>query len=247
MSEKRSKKSDVKTKETKKTKVDKLLRDLDNNVETSKSKVPPKKQKKEHKVVDEPIEFSTKKPSDPLKKFVEKNNPDYIKKRKDYAKAPEVKKRRYSLGLKRRHTNAALLAVLNPKNEIPLKDEEGNKYYVELGRLVKEDGEGKKWLIRADARGKKIKYYPVENDYDLLSEKYDHEITTKNKDDLEKVYEDLKRLFDGDPELEDRLKSKRVIVDTKLDDKDCYWKQLTEDEKQDMLDKIREQIDAVDK
>jgi len=168
------------------------------------------------------------------RRWLKNHDPEYAKRRREYANIPELQERRKKLARMRR---TRVNAIINVVNQIPLKDEDGNKYYFYQGRLIKEDfGQGKKWIVKGDKSGK-IYYYPFNHDDDLANPEIDKAVN--RLEESPELKEFLQKLFEGDPEAENQVRKTKQLIPTQLPIEDCYWKNLQEDQKNKLLEKIK--------
>lgn len=169
------------------------------------------------------------------KTWIKHHDPAYIAERKKYAADPEIKERRNKLSRMRRAGSAAAVSCF--KKFGPLTDAQGNTYQWIHGRVCK----NKKEVVRR-ARNGVIHYLPYSEEDDLKNAKYDAPIITEED---KKLYQAVKKLFEGDENIENVVKRTKVVVDKQLTDEDCFWKNLSETQKNKILEKLKPQSSAV--
>lgn len=167
-----------------------------------------------------------------VKSWIKRNDPDYIAKMKELSKREDIKKKRNEAGRIRRAGHSATHAVF--KLYSPLTDKEGNTYVWndKYKRLLKNSNE----VVRR-ARNGTLHFMPYETESDLENPKYDEPIFTVD----EKLCDNVEKLLNGDPELNQKMKKRKFVVERELDDSDCFWKKLTRDEKHKLLKKLKKQ------
>jgi hypothetical protein len=163
------------------------------------------------------------------KMWLKHHSKDYLEERKKYAEDPDVKERRNILSRSRRAGSSA--AVNTFKKFGPLTDSHGNSYEWRQGRVCK----NKKEVVRRGKNGV-IYYMPYSDEDDLKDPKYDAPIIT---DEDKKLYQTVKKLFDGDESIEQIVKQTKIVVAKELSDEDCFWKNLSQEEKEKILRKLK--------
>lgn len=175
---------------------------------------------------------------DPLesktKTWLNRHNPEYISIQKQKSKEDEVKKKRNTLSRVRRAGLSASHAVF--KQFSPLTDKEGNVYSWndKYKRLLRNNSD----VVRR-ARDGTLHYIPYEDESDLDDEKFDAPLTTEVD---KRLAENVEKLLEGDEELDKAMRKRKVVVIKELTDKDCYWKQLSEVDKKELLKKVRKNL-----
>lgn len=165
------------------------------------------------------------------KQWIKHHDPNYIEERKKYASDPKIKARRNELSRMRRASSASAVAIL--KKFGPLKDKDDNVYELINGRLCK----NKKEVIRR-ARNGVIHYIPYEEEEELKNPKFDAPIVTEED---KKLYQAVKKLFEGDESIENIVKKTKIVVAKELKDEDCFWKNITDDQREKILKKLKPQ------
>jgi len=166
-----------------------------------------------------------------LKTWLKRNDPDYVRKMKDLSKNDDVKTKRNYQSRIRRAGHSACYAVFRKFS--PLKDSLGNEYVWndKYKRLLKNSKE----VVRR-ARDSTLHYIPYSDEEDLDDSKFDEPIVTEVDSQL---CESVEKLFDGDEELHQKMKSRKFVVIREIDDDDCFWKRLTDQEKKKLLKKLK--------
>jgi len=134
-----------------------------------------------------------------------------------------------ALSRSRRAASAAINTILREKGQ--LTDKDGNIYTLTHKRIVKNG----KQVVRK-ARDGTLHFIDFQDAEELKDPKFDAPIVS---DIEEKVYETLEKIFDGDEELHHKMKKSKVVVPVELSDEDCFWKNLSEEEKKKILKKIK--------
>lgn len=163
------------------------------------------------------------------KNWLKHHDPSYIEERKKYADDPDVKERRNVQSRSRRAGTSAAVNIL--KKFGPLKDAKGNEYAWNTGRVCKNNAE----VVRRGKNGM-IYYMPYSDEEELKDPKYDAPIVT---DEDKKLYQTVKRLFEGDDDIEAVIKQTKIVVAKELSDEDMFWKSLSTDEKENILKKLK--------
>jgi hypothetical protein len=170
-----------------------------------------------------------------VKKFLKNNDPANIQKRKKYSDDEKVQNRRKILNELRRKMQTATKIVLEGR---PLYDEDGNQYYIKHNRLIRTNSsKNTKEIVTANRKTKELLYTPFNTEIDLLDENF--KLKTPEETNDSQLYEAVKDLFNGESELEEAIKQKKVLKDTTIPDEECYWQTLKEEEKQRLLDKLK--------
>lgn len=168
-----------------------------------------------------------------IKKFLKNNDPENIEKRKKYSSDEKVKLRRKRLNELRRKMHSATVVLLQ---DTPLYDEDGNEYYVKHNRLVRKTTKGEKAIVIANRRTKELLYTPFEDELDLLDDNF--KINCPEQEDNQMLYTAVKDLLEGKSDLEETIKQKKELKETEIPDEECYWKKLSEDQKEKLLQKL---------
>jgi hypothetical protein len=163
------------------------------------------------------------------KTWLKHHDPEYIKERKKYAADPVIKARRNILSRRRRASSAAAVCTL--KKFGPLTDPQGNTYQWTNGCVCK----NKKEVVRR-ARNGVIHFLPYENEEELKDTKFDAPIITEED---KKLYQSVKKLFEGDESIESVVKKTKKVIIKELTDEDCFWKSLDETQKSKILEKLK--------
>jgi len=151
------------------------------------------------------------------KAWLKHHDPSYLEERKKYASDPDTKARRNILSRSRRAGSAA--AVVTFKKFGPLTDPQGNTYQWNQGRVCKNNKE----VVRR-ARNGMIHFLPYTDVEDLKNSKFDAPIITEED---KKLYQTVKKLFEGDESIENIVKKTKIVVARELKDEDCFWKSLS--------------------
>jgi hypothetical protein len=178
---------------------------------------------------------STRTSHEVLKTFIRTNNPKIKTERKEYAQDPTIKATRNRNNQKRRTTCSTALSLLKTQT---LTDDEDNRYCVKNNRMIKMKPNKSKCVLKCNKKGE-IFEFPFKTEDELDDPRFDEPIKApKHKNDL---YENLKKLLDGDEELAALLKTKKKLVEVPVDEDDLYWKNLDEDEKKALLKKVKKE------
>lgn len=169
------------------------------------------------------------------KQWIKHHDPAYIKERKKYAADPAIKDRRNVLSRRRRASSAAAVSIL--KKYGPLTDPSGNSYHWGNGCVCK----NKKEVVRR-ARNGVMHFLPYEDEDELKNPKYDSPIIT---DEDKKLYQAVKKLFEGDESIENVIKKTKIVVAKELTDEDCFWKSLNESQKSKILEKLKPNANSI--
>ena len=167
-----------------------------------------------------------------LKNFIKNHNPSVIKNRTEYSSQQSVIDRRKELNKFRRICASTVMNLLRNNK---LTDGKGNTYYIQYNKLIRENGDNKE-IIKCDKKGK-IDSYKFMDEMDLLN--IDLSQIFPPNDNKEELHNVLSRLLEGDETIENIIKKKKKIIDTELEDKDCYWKTFTDEQKQEFLNQIK--------
>lgn len=167
-----------------------------------------------------------------LKNFVKNHAPNTIAKRHEYAKDDSVQKRRKDLNYVRRKGASTSMNILR---NIKLYDVKGNEYYIIHNRVIREK-DGQKEILYCDKRGV-VTGYPFKDEIELLSLNLDSIFPKTNNQ--KELHEALKKLLDGDKNIEELIKKKKSIVHTEMDDQECYWKNMDAEEKEKLLNLLK--------
>jgi len=167
-----------------------------------------------------------------VKTWLKRHDPTYVEKMKALSKDEGAKTKRNDAGRVRRAGHAATHTIF--KKFSPLTDTEGNVYRWNdtYKRLIK-DG---KFVVRR-ARNGSVHYMPFETEEDLESSKYDEPILSET--DI-KLYENVEKLLNGDEELDQKMRTRKFMVERTLTDEDCFWKKLSPAEKRKLIKKLRQ-------
>jgi len=149
-----------------------------------------------------------RKPEVILRRIIQNNNPKSKNRRNEYAKRPEVQLRRQELNQKRRALVRSVMFML-----------QNGMLYTSDGSLL-ENVNGflscpsKKVILKATKKGSFFTL-DYENEIDLLTDsKYKHEPV----DETDKKLKALVRQFvQGDPDLESKLKKRKVVKEEEDD------------------------------
>jgi hypothetical protein len=172
---------------------------------------------------------------DILKTFIRSNNPKIQEERKQYAQDPAIKATRNKNNQRRRTTCSTALSILKTHT---LTDDEDNRYCVKNNRMIKIKPNKTKFVLKCDKKGT-IFEFPFKAEEELDDPKLDEPMKPiKHKNDL---YENLKKLLDGDTELSALLQTKKKLVEVPVDEDDLYWKNLNEQEKKELLKKVKKE------
>lgn len=163
------------------------------------------------------------------KNWLKHHDPNYIEERKKYAEDPDVKERRNVQSRSRRAGTSAAVNIL--KKFGPLKDGKGNEYAWISGRVCKNSSE----VVRRGKNGS-IYYMPYSDEEELKDPKYDAPIIT---DEDKKLYQTVKRLFEGDDDIEQVIKQTKIVVAKELSEEDMFWKNLSSEAKEAILKKLK--------
>ena len=174
--------------------------------------------------------------TDLLKKFIQSHNPATKEQRKQKASKPEVKKVRNLKNTVRRVTCTTILELL--KNEV-LFDDKGNSYIVKSNRLIQYQPDKSSHVVRIDRKGSFINILYDETKDDLEDEKYN---ITEEDSSSSLLYENVKALLEGDPKLVEAISQKKVLVPVQISEEEQYWKKLSDEEKRNLLSKIKPPI-----
>lgn len=166
-----------------------------------------------------------------LRKWVRNNDPSFKKHRKEYNEQERVRIQRKKIAKRRRHTISALNSVIKKEK---LLTEDGKTYQIKKGRLV-EVNDKHHYVIRSDKKGN-IHRLEYEKEDDLEDDRYDMPFVEADK---VKLYKSVKKLLDGDANLEQALSRKAVIQFENIPTEGLYWKQMGDKEKAELLSKLK--------
>lgn len=166
-----------------------------------------------------------------VRTWLKRHDPAYVEKMKALSKDEKNKQKRNIAGKVRRAGHAATHAVFKKKS--PLRDNEGNVYSWNdsYKRLLMND----KYVVRR-ARNGSIHLMAYENEEDLDDNKYEDPILSDN--DV-KVYEHVEKLLNGDEDLDKKMRTRKFVVERELTDDDCYWRNLSSEEKRELIKKLK--------
>jgi len=168
-----------------------------------------------------------------IKNYIKNHDPEVIKNRINYSNQETVIERRKQLN---RHRRICASTVMNLLRNQKLNDGRGNYYSIMHNKLIKENTDGTiKEIIKCDKKGK-IDSFKFTDEIDLLN--LDLNIIFPSNDNKEELHSAISRLLNGDEEVEQIIKKKKKIVDTVLEEKDCYWKKFNDEEKEEFLEQI---------
>ena len=166
-----------------------------------------------------------------VKKWIKTHDPEYLRKRKEYANREDVKFKRSIQNKRRRSTAASAINLIKNKN---LKDKNGNRYAIDNGRLIMQTKDEIS-VIHMNKTGE-MQAIKIEPDDTLEELKFDVCVFSSDKP---KVKEKVKLLFDGDQEIESAVREVKKYSKETLPDENCYWKKLDENEKNELLNKLK--------
>jgi len=169
-----------------------------------------------------------------IKTWLKRHDPDYVSKMTEINKTDAIKKKRNDLSRIRRAGHSATHAIFRKYS--PLKDEQGNVYVWndKYKRLLKNDCE----VVRR-ARDGTMHYIPYETEEDLDDPKYDERIVSEID---KKLAEHVEKLFNGDEEMEKKMKKRKFVITKELTDDDLYWKRLEPGERKELLKKLKRKM-----
>jgi len=127
-------------------------------------------------------EIYERKPEVMFKRYIKNHQPEYVDKRRQYAKTPEVKIRRKELNKQRRRLCTELVKLMKVAS---LKDEAGMTYQIKNSHIVRSD----KKVVKFNDEGSML-LFEYNDDKDLLLNDYDKLIEkSENKKEFEKLIE----------------------------------------------------------
>jgi len=176
-----------------------------------------------------------------VKKFIKNNDPENIKKRKFYSQKPDVREHRKKLNSKRRLIQSTLIPLII--NNGGLLDKFGNSYEIINNYLVKkntvpgvENQENPNNVIVYNRKTKSFISFPFKKDEDLMDPEFNINLP---KEDNSKLICAVKDLLEGkNQEIEEFVKSKKVLTQAEMQPEECYWKKLSSEEQMKLLKKI---------
>ena len=165
-----------------------------------------------------------------LRKWIRTHDPEYLEKRKAYNSDVRVKEKRKINSKRRRLASCALMTLIKKSKNCTI---DGKNYTIKRGRIIENDKDNS-FVVRADKKGN---LYRMEytNEDELDDEKYDLAL---EEGERAKLFKAVKRLFDGDPNLESAVCRKSVIEIKEVPVEELYWKNLSDEEKHRLLDKL---------
>jgi len=172
------------------------------------------------------------------KVWLKRHDPAYMQKMKEKNHDKDLKKKRNEMSRVRRAGHSAAYTVF--KKLGPLKDKDDNSYVwnEKYKRLTRNDCE----VVRR-ARDGSIHFFPYEDEEELDDDKFDLPIPS----DVDKgIVENVEKLFNGDEELERKMKKRKIVITKELSDEDCFWKNLTSEEKTELLRKLKKTLKIKD-
>lgn len=161
-----------------------------------------------------------------LRRWLRTHDPEYLQKRKEYNEKEKVKERRKKNNKRRRLTSCALLHLVKKSKNCSI---DGKNYQIRNGRLITEEDDAC-YVVRVDRKGNVYKI-EVETDSDIEDEKFDMDLDeTKSH-----LVEQIKKLFDGDEELEKAVSRKSVKKVEEIPREELFWKKMDDEEKNKLL------------